>query len=86
MTQKILKLGLIGGGPGSFIGPVHRMAACLEARFALTAGPLSRTLEKSRQQAARWGLPEQRAYDGAHHAAAARPDEVFRSDFSEGGS
>ena len=64
MTQNILRLGLIGGGPGSFIGPVHRMAACFDARFVLTAGAFSRTLEKSRQQAARWGLPEQRAYDG----------------------
>ncbi|WP_066590303.1 Gfo/Idh/MocA family protein [Sphingomonas pruni] len=64
MTQKILRLGLVGGGPGSFIGPVHRMAACLDARFVLAAGAFSRTLEKSRQQAARWGLAEERAYDG----------------------
>lgn len=64
MTQNMLRLGLIGGGPGSFIGPVHRMAACLDARFVLTAGAFSRTLEKSRQQAVRWGLAEQRAYDG----------------------
>jgi predicted dehydrogenase len=40
------------------------MAACLDARFVLTAGAFSRTLEKSRQQAARWGTPEGRAYDG----------------------
>ncbi|VVS96596.1 Oxidoreductase [Sphingomonas sp. EC-HK361] len=64
MTNEMLRLGLIGGGPGSFIGPVHRMAACLDARFVLSAGAFSRTLAKSRQQAARWGIPEDRAYDG----------------------
>ena len=48
MTGTMLRLGLIGGGPGSFIGPVHRMAACLDARFVLTAGAFGRSLEKSR--------------------------------------
>ncbi|MGN6270530.1 MAG: Gfo/Idh/MocA family protein [Sphingomonas sp.] len=59
-----LRLGLVGGGPGSFIGPVHRMAACLDARFTLTAGAFSRDLAKSQNQAAVWGLAPDRAYDG----------------------
>ena len=64
MAQPILRLGLVGGGPGSFIGPVHRMAACLDARFALVAGAFSRDIGKSRARAATWGLAEDRAYDG----------------------
>src|SRR3546814_11973110 len=64
MTQPILRLGLVGGGPGSFIGPVHRMAACLDARFALVAGAFSRDIAKSRSQAAIWSLSPERAYDG----------------------
>jgi predicted dehydrogenase len=64
MAQSILRLGLVGGGPGSFIGPVHRMAASLEARFTLVAGAFSRDLAKSRSQAETWGLAADRAYDG----------------------
>ncbi|PIB91598.1 Gfo/Idh/MocA family protein [Caulobacter sp. FWC2] len=63
MTREALRLGLIGGGPGSFIGPVHRMAACLDARFILAAGAFSRTREKSLAQAALWGVSADRAYD-----------------------
>src|SRR3546814_9375252 len=61
MTQPILRLGLVGGGPGSFIGPVHRMAACLDARFALVAGAFSRDIAKSRSQAAIWSLSPERS-------------------------
>jgi predicted dehydrogenase len=64
MAQSIFRLGLVGGGPGSFIGPVHRMAACLDARFTLAAGAFSRDLAKSRTQAEAWGLAPDRAYDG----------------------
>jgi predicted dehydrogenase len=64
MAHPILRLGLVGGGPGSFIGPVHRMAACLDARVALAAGAFSRDPGKSRAQAEAWGLPADRGYDG----------------------
>src|ERR1700751_313410 len=36
-----LRLGMVGGGPGSFIGAVHRMAARLDDRFELIASALS---------------------------------------------
>lgn len=64
MIGRPLRLGLLGGGPGSFIGAVHRMAACLDGRFTLVAGAFSRSLDKSRTQAARWGVAPDRAYDG----------------------
>ena len=62
MTIRPLRLGMAGGGPGSFIGPVHRMAAQLDSRFQLVAGALSRSIEKSREQGARWGLADDRLY------------------------
>jgi predicted dehydrogenase len=64
VAHPILRLGLVGGGPGGFIGPGHRMAACLDARFTLTAGAFSRDHGKSRVQAETWGLSPERAYDG----------------------
>ena len=36
-----LRLAVLGGGPGSFIGPIHRAAARLDGRFEITSGVLS---------------------------------------------
>lgn len=62
-----LRLALVGGGPGSFIGPVHRMAAELDGRIRLTAGVFSRDPEKNAAAADRWGVPRERIYSD-HHA------------------
>lgn len=56
-----LRLGMVGGGSGAFIGAVHRIAARLDGEFTLIAGALSSTPEKSRASAAALGIP--RAYD-----------------------
>jgi predicted dehydrogenase len=63
---------MVGGGPGSFIGPVHRMGALLDGRFQLVAGALSRSLDKSREQGAKWGIAPDRIYAG--------PDEMFAAE------
>lgn len=79
MTTRPIRLGMAGGGPGSFIGPVHRMAARLDGRFDLVAGALSRSLEKSREQGARWGLAADRLYATPREMLAAekaRPDGI----------
>jgi predicted dehydrogenase len=47
---------MAGGGPGAFIGPVHRMAAELDGRIRLVAGAFSRDPEKSQAAAAAWGV------------------------------
>ncbi|MCH4090764.1 Gfo/Idh/MocA family protein [Acetobacter sp.] len=63
MTEnRQLRLGMVGGGPGSFIGPVHRMGALLDGRFTLAAGAFSRTPEKCREQGVRWGVDPERSY------------------------
>jgi predicted dehydrogenase len=54
---------MVGGGPGSFIGPVHKMAAELDGAFTLVAGAFSRDPAKSRAAAEGFGQPADRAYD-----------------------
>ena len=57
-----LRLAMVGGGPGSFIGPVHRMAAELDGRIRLTAGVFSRDPAKNAEAARAWGVAEDRTY------------------------
>jgi predicted dehydrogenase len=53
---------MVGGGPGSFIGPVHRMAAELDGRIKLVAGAFSSTAQKSRAAGAGYGIDPERSY------------------------
>ena len=57
-----LRLAVIGGGPGSFIGGMHRMAARLDHLYELVAGVLSSDPEKSVSRGKELGFPEDRAY------------------------
>ena len=57
-----LRMGLIGGGPGAFIGPVHRIAATLDNDIELVAGAFSRAPEKSRQAGKAYGVAPERSY------------------------
>lgn len=57
-----LRLGVIGGGPGSFIGGVHRMAARIDDQFDLVAGVLSSDPQKSIDKGLELGLEKERAY------------------------
>lgn len=57
-----LRLAMVGGGPGSFIGPVHRMAAELDGRIRLVAGAFSRDGGKNALAASAWGVAPDRAY------------------------
>jgi predicted dehydrogenase len=55
-------MGMVGGGPGAFIGPVHRMAAELDGRIELVAGAFSQSAERSRAAGERFGIDPVRAY------------------------
>jgi len=57
-----LRMGLVGGGPGSFIGKVHALAACLDGRAEVVAGALSSDPVKSKAGAADYGIAPDRAY------------------------
>ena len=61
MTRK-LRMGLIGGGPGSFIGRVHRIAAELDAEAELVCGAFSGSAEKSREAGESYRVDPSRAY------------------------
>lgn len=58
-----IRLGMVGGGSGAFIGAVHRIAARIDDHYDLVAGALSSTPEKSRQSGAELGLDPARTYD-----------------------
>jgi predicted dehydrogenase len=62
MLGRRLRLAVIGGGPGSLIGPVHRTAARLDDRFEIVAAALSSDAERSRAAARDLGLPPERSY------------------------
>jgi predicted dehydrogenase len=57
-----VRLAVIGGGPGSFIGRMHRTAARLDGMYEIVAGVLSSNPEKSRQAGREIGLVKDRAY------------------------
>jgi len=57
-----LRLAVIGGGPGSFIGAMHRQAARLDDRFELVAAALSSDPERSRSAGIDIGIAPERCY------------------------
>ena len=77
--MKRVRLGMVGGGQGAFIGGVHRIAARIDDRFELVAGAFSSTPEKSKASAAELGVAPDRAYGSYEEMAkaeAAREDGI----------
>jgi predicted dehydrogenase len=78
-----LRYGMVGGGPGAFIGAVHRRAAALDGLAELVAGAFSSDESKSRAQGRALGLSDSRVYgdfeEMADREAARDPEE--RVDF-----
>jgi predicted dehydrogenase len=78
-TNRRLRLGMVGGGPGAFIGAVHRIAARLDDRFELVAAALSSNPERARAGAQELHIAPDRAYGSFSEMAAAeakRPDRI----------
>lgn len=72
-----LRLAVIGGGPGSFIGAMHRQAARIDDRYELVAACLSSNAERSARAGRELGLDAARCYadgDALIACEAARPD------------
>ena len=61
MTGKI-RLGMVGGGRGAFIGGVHRIAARLDGHYELVAGAFSSSPARAAESAADLGVAPERAY------------------------
>lgn len=57
-----IRLGMVGGGQGAFIGAVHRIASRIDDRYELVAGALSSDPERSIASGRELGLREDRCY------------------------
>ena len=77
MLGRRLRLAVVGGGPGSFIGSMHRSAARLDDRYEIVAGALSSNPERSVAAAIALGIEPDRAHataEGLFDAEAGRTD------------
>ncbi len=57
-----IRLGMVGGGIGAFIGQVHRIASRIDGDYTLVAGALASTAERARASGEALGLAEDRIY------------------------
>ena len=81
ITGRPIRMAMIGGGAGSFIGPVHRMAAELDAQIRLVAGCFSRDPAKSAAAAEAWGIAPDRCYRDAASLIAGEAARCDGADF-----
>ena len=66
-----VRLGMVGGGEGAFIGGVHRIAARLDDHYDLVAGALSSEAARAKRSGAALGLDPARSYGSFQDMAAA---------------
>lgn len=74
-----IRLGMVGGGEGAFIGGVHRFAARLDDQFELVAGALASTADKAQRSGRALGLADDRIYSDFNEMArfeSSRPDGI----------
>jgi predicted dehydrogenase len=79
MTGRRIRLGMVGGGQGAFIGAVHRLAARMDDHYEFVAGALSADAAKAEASGRELGLAPERIYTDYHamaKAEAARPDGI----------
>ena len=76
-----LRYGMVGGGPGAFIGDAHRKAISLDGTAELVAGCFSRTPEKTKEQGEALGLDPERCYANYKEMAAAEQAREDGIDF-----
>jgi predicted dehydrogenase len=76
--RRRLRLGMVGGGPGAFIGAVHRIAARLDDRYELVAAAL--TSDAARNRAAADELQIPRSYGNFQEMASAEKERQDRID------
>lgn len=74
-----VRLGIVGGGQGAFIGAVHLTGARIDDRYALVAGALSSDPARAKQSAPAFRIADERAYTSYQQMAeqeARRPDGI----------
>ena len=75
VAQRRLRIGMIGGGPGAFIGGVHRIALSMDGVFELVAGAFSSDPARSREAGVELGIDPERVY-GSFEAMVAREKDL----------
>ena len=73
-AQPKLRLGMVGGGQGAFIGEVHRIAARLDDRYELLAGALSSDPQRAAASAVDIGIDADRSYESFEDMAVMEAD------------
>ncbi|MCD8217957.1 MAG: Gfo/Idh/MocA family oxidoreductase [Clostridiales bacterium] len=76
-----LKYGMVGGGPGAFIGDAHRKAIAVDGKAKLTAGCFSRNYEKTVACGADLGISKERCYADYKEMAQAEAQREDAIDF-----
>ncbi|MFD2263807.1 Gfo/Idh/MocA family protein [Lacibacterium aquatile] len=79
MSRRI-RLGMVGGGQGAFIGAVHRIASRLDDKYELVAGAFSSDPEKSKASAAELHIAVDRAYGSYQEMAEAEAKRADKID------
>jgi predicted dehydrogenase len=62
MSNEPIRLGMVGGGQGAFIGAVHRIAARIDGHYTLVAGALASDPDRAMASGAELGLDPKRTY------------------------
>ena len=73
-----IRMGMVGGGQGAFIGAVHRMAANLDGQIELVAGAFSSDSARSKASGRELFLPEDRCYGSYGEMFAAEAKELAK--------
>src|SRR5258708_17847549 len=79
VTKRRLRLGMVGGGPGAFIGSVHRLAARMDDHFELVAAAFTSHPERRRAAALDPPIPPGRGFGSFWEIAAGaanRPERI----------
>lgn len=66
LSARRVRMGMVGGGEGAFIGEVHRRAAQLDGQIELVCGAFSRDVDKNQRSGLALGLSSERIYDDFH--------------------
>jgi len=76
-----LRYGMIGGGPGAFIGDVHRKAIAMDGLAELVCGAFSRSHDNTLAAGESLGLPRERLYRGFEDLIEAESERPDKPDF-----
>lgn len=76
-----LRYGMVGGGPGAFIGDAHRHAIALDGRAQLVAGCFSRSHDKCLSKGTALGIEEDRCYEDFEQMAKKEAEREDGIDF-----